>query len=98
LTAYGKAASQLESSEGYMSDERKEFIRRSLELNIIDIRSYRGYKGDLLIEITTMDPLVVKSIENIAKSLEMETVTQQNILSVYMIFCIAPTSEGYELK
>jgi len=94
----GKSISQLESSEHSMVDERKEIIRRSLEFDIIDIRTYGGYKGDLLVEITTMDPSVAKSIENIAKILGMETVTQQDVLSVFRIFCITPSSEGYDLK
>jgi len=94
----GKSISQLESSEGSMGDERKEIIRRALEFDIIDIRTYGGYKGDLLVEITTMDPSVAKSIENIAKILGIETVTQQDVLSVFRIFCITPSSEGYDLK
>ena len=96
--SYGKAVSQLESSEGSMCDERKELIRRVLEFNIIDVRTYGGYKGDLLVEITTMDPEVAKSIESIAKILGMQTVTQEDILSVLKIFCISPSDEGYDLK
>ena len=94
----GKSISQLESSEGSMEDERKEIIRRALEFDIIDIRTYGGYKGDLLVEITTTNPSVAKSIENIAKILGIETVTQQDVLSVFRIFCITPSSEGYDLK
>jgi len=94
----GKSIAQLESSEGSMEDERKEIIRRALEFDIIDIRSYGGYKGDLLVEITTMDPIVAKSIENIAKILGMESVTKQDVLSVFQIFCITPSSEGYDFK
>ena len=93
----GKSIAKLESSEHSMEDERKEIIRRSLEFDIIDIRTYGGYKGDLLVEITTMDPSVAKSIENIAKILNIETVTQKDVLSVYKIFCITPSSEGYDL-
>ena len=96
--AYGKSVAQLESSESNMCHERKEIIRRALEFDIIDIRSYSGYKGDLLVEITTMDPTVAKSIENIAKILGMETVTKEDILSVFQVFCITPSSEGYDLK
>lgn len=98
IWSQGKSVAQLESSEGSMCDERKEIIRRSLEFDIIDIRSYSGYKGDLLVEITTMDPTVSKSIENIAKILGMETVTKQDILSVFQVFCISPSTEGYDLK
>ena len=95
---YGKSVAHLESSENSMDDQRKEIIRRSLGLDIIDIRSYTGYKGDLLVEITTMDPTVVKALEEIAKSLGMETVTQKDVLSVFKFFSITPSEEGYDLK
>jgi len=98
IWSYGKSVAKLESSERSMGNERKEIIRRALEFDIIDIRSYAGYKGDLLVEITTMDPGVSKSIENIAKILGMETVTKQDILSVFQLFCITPSAEGYDLK
>ncbi len=98
IWSYGKSVAQLESSEGNMANERKEIIRRALEFDIVDIRTYSGYKGDLLVEITTMDPGVSKSIENIAKILGMKTATKQDILSVFQIFCITPSAEGYDLK
>ncbi len=98
IWSYGKSIANLESSENSMSDERKELIRRALEFDIIDIRSYGGYKGDLLVEITTMDSTVAKSIESIAKILNMEVVIQEDILSIFKIFCITPSSEGYDLK
>ena len=98
IWSYGKSVAQLESSESSMGEERKEIIRRALAFDIIDIRSYSGYKGDLLVEITTMDPTVSKSIDQIAKTLGMETVTQKDILSVFKIFCISAVSEGYDLK
>jgi len=71
ILSQGKSVAQLESSEGSMCDERKEIIRRALEFDIIDVRIYGGYKGDLLVEITTMDPTVSKSIESIAKIIGM---------------------------
>ena len=95
---YGKSVANLESSEGSMDDTRKEIIRRALEFDIIDIRTYGGYKGDLLVEITTMDPQVTKPIKMIAETLNMEVVIQQDILSVYKIFCISPSNAGYDLK
>ena len=94
----GKSISQLESSEGSMGDQRKEIIRRALEFERIRCLQQIETEQVDLVEITTMDPSVSKSIENIAKILGMETVKQQDVLSVFKIFCICPSSEGYDLK
>jgi len=93
-----KAASQLPSSDHSMDEKRKTVIRMSLEFDIIDIRSYVGYKGDPLIEITTMDPEVAKAIKNIVEKLELEVVVHKDILNVYKIFCISEPSDIYDLK
>jgi len=93
-----KAASSLTSSEFDMSDQRKKIIQEALKFNIVDIRSYTGYKGDLLVEITTMDPAVIASLKKTAETLGFETVIQQDIISIYKIFCITPSSNGYDLK
>ena len=93
-----KAASNLTSSEHDMSDQRKEIIRRALNFNIVDIRSYRGYKGDMLVEITSMENDVIRSIKSIAETLAFEVVIQKDIISLYKIFCISPSSNIYDLK
>ncbi len=93
-----KAASSLTSSEHDMSDQRKEIIRQALKFNIVDIRSYTGYKGDLLVEITTMEPDVITSLKKAAEALEFETVIQKDIISLYKIFCISPSFNIYDLK
>jgi len=95
---HGKSISRLPSSDNNMNDERKEIIRQALEFEIVDIRSYTGYKGDLLVEITTVDPDVAQSLKKIAESLGMETVIQKDILTIYKIFCITPSSNVYDLK
>jgi len=95
---HGKSVSHLASSDNSMSDERKEIIRRALEFDIIDIRSYTGHKGDLLIEITTMESDVAKSLKEIAETLGLEIVVEKNILSIYEIYCISLSTSGYELK
>ena len=93
-----QAKSTLSSSEGTMDNDRKEIIRTAIELDIIDIRSYRGYKGDMLIEITTMSPDVVRAIKSTAETLHFEIVIQKDIISLYKIFCISPAMNTYELK
>ena len=98
IWTYGKSISHLESSENSMDNDRKEIIRRSLGLDIIDIRTYAGYKGDLLVEITTMDSSVVETLKQIAASLDMEAVTHEDVLNIFKIYCISASHEGYELK
>ena len=93
-----QSKSSLESSEGTMDDDRKKIIRTALELDIIDIRSYRGYKGDMLIEVTTMSPDVVRTIKVAAEVLNFEIVIQKDIIALYKIFCISPSDNIYELK
>ena len=93
-----KAASSLTSSEHDMSDHRKEIIQQALKFNIVDIRSYTGYKGDLLVEITSMEPDVIQSLKKAAEALKFETVIQQDIISLYKIFCVSPSSNVYDLK
>ena len=98
IWAHGKSVSNFTSSENDMSNERKEIIRQALEFDIVDIRSYTGYKGDMLVEITTMKPDVTLSIKKIAETLGLEVVIQKDIISLYKIFCISPSSNAYDLK
>jgi hypothetical protein len=95
---HGKSVSKLPSSENSMNDERKEIIRQALEFDIIDIRSYSGYKGDLLVEISTMEHNVIRSLEKSAETLGLETVIKKDILTIYKIYCISASSNAYELK
>ncbi len=98
IWTHRKSVSRFPSSDNNMNDERKEIIRQALEFDIIDIRTYTGYKGDLLVEITTMEPDVMRSLKKIAETLGLETVIQKDILMIYKIFCISPSSNVYELK
>jgi hypothetical protein len=95
---HGKPVANLPSSEISMSEERKTFIRKALEFEIIDIRSYTGYKGDLIIEVTTMDPHAVAPLKQTAESLGMETASTKDILFIHKIYCITPVTNAYDLK
>jgi hypothetical protein len=95
---FRKSIASLVSSESSMSKERKEIIHQALKFNIVDIRSYAGYKGDMLVEITSMDPNVVESLKHSAEKLGLETVIKKNRLDVYELFCISPSSDIYDLK
>ncbi len=95
---YRKPASALPSSENSMDETRKSLIRKSLNFDIIDIRSYIGYKGDSIVEITTMREDVTKAIKSIAEILGLKAVIQQDALKIYKIFCIEAATDIYELK
>lgn len=86
-----KSKSDLDPSVGLMKEDRKSMIRFALDFEIKDIRSYSGYKGDLLIEITTFSPLVVERLKMHAISLGMETVVKHNVdMGLFQLYCITP--------
>jgi hypothetical protein len=93
-----KVVSELPSAEQKMDDNRKELIRRGLEFDIIDVRSYVGYRGDLLVEFTTLDLNAMQSLKKTAEDMEMEVVVRQNPLMIYQVYCITPTDDILELK
>ena len=95
---HGKAVSHLTSSENSMNDRRKKVIKHALDYDIIDVRSYRGYKGDQLIEITTMKSDVAEALKKIVEIIGLEVKVQQNTLSIYEVYCICPSTSTYELK
>ncbi|GEM_PF-1293059 len=96
---YGKVPSALEASHESMSDVRKAIIRSSLEYDIRDIRTYAGYKGDLLVEITSSSLDVIDRLEAEAKKLGMETVVKERFdVGIHELYCITPDEDLYELK
>lgn len=95
---HGKPASTLESSGNNMSDVRKEVIRQALKFNIMDIRTYTGYQGDLLVEITSMRSSAVLEIKKIAEELGLKTSVTKDSLSIHKLYCISPSSNIYDLK
>ena len=80
---------------------RKEIIRYALGFDILNIQTYSGYKGDLLVKITMPDdndePLRV--IRKKALDLGMEVVVKDNKnYLIYELYCIIPDESAYELK
>ncbi len=95
----GRAIGALPSSSHNMQQERKDIIKLALGLEIKDIRTYGGYKGDELVEITSTDLEVLKKIKGWATNLGMETVIKENpMTSVHELFCITPDEDVYELN
>lgn len=92
------SASKLPTSEHVMDEKRKEMIRKGLEFEIVDVRSYAGYKGDMLIAFITLKEDTMQSLKNIAESLGMEVVVKRDPLLHYQIYCITPGDHIYDLK
>jgi len=96
---YGKTASALEASHEALSDVRKQMIRFALDFPIRDIRTYSGYKGDLLVEITTGDDEILPKLKAHAESLGMEAVVKERYdTRIHEVFCIVPDEDIYGIK
>ena len=94
----GRSVGELPASSQDLAQERKDIIRYALSLNIRDVRTYSGFKGDLLVEITSSDKDVIAKIKVWAENLEMKTVVKENAMTnIYEIFCITP-DDVYELN
>jgi hypothetical protein len=97
---YGRTPSLLEHSPDDMSDSRKSMIRYALDQHPIrDIRTYSGYKGDLLIEITTSKADLLPLLKTYADKLGMRTAVKENRnVGIYELYCIAPDEDIYQIK
>lgn len=83
-----------------MQDERKKIIRYALDYDILDVNTYSGYKGDLIVKITVKEKDAVLAIREFAHSLGVkEVVVKQNPnLLAYEMYCVTPDENVYELK
>jgi len=83
-----------------MQTERKSIIRYALDFDIDDINTYSGYKGDLIVKITTKDMHAVVAIRKFAMDQNIkEVVVKQNPHLVdFEIFCVTPDKDVYHLK
>lgn len=94
-----KSASSLQASDDDLSTSRKKMIRFALDYPIRDIRTYSGYKGDLLIEITTHEEVILPKLQEYAESLEMSTVIKKLYeMRIFKIYCIEPDESIYQIK
>jgi len=95
---YGKDIGNLTASTQNMAQIRKDIIKFALNLEIKDIRTYSGYKGDLLVEITAMDLKVLKSIQVWTQEQGIKTVIKENPMTgLHELFCITPDEDVYAL-
>jgi len=83
-----------------MQEERKQILRFALNYNIEDVHTYSGYKGDLIVKITTKSKDVLSEIRKFALSLGIkEVVIKQNPGIVqYEIYCVTEDENVYHLK
>lgn len=70
-----------------MQEERKKILQYALNLDIKDVHTYSGYKGDLMVKIITKEEKVVTAIQEYALSLEIkEVVVKHNV--DYELYCV----------
>ncbi len=94
----GKSIGNLAPSPHNMEQVRKDIIKFALGFEIKDIRTYSGYKGDLLVEITAMEVPVLQKIKEWAENLGMGTVLKTNSMTmIHELFCITPDEDVYGL-
>lgn len=83
-----------------MQEVRKDIIRYALGYKIENINTYGGYKGDLVLKISSRDVESVAAIQRYASKLNLVDLVVKNNpnLGVYEIFCITKDEQVYELK
>lgn len=83
-----------------MQAERNKIIRFALDFYIDDVNTYSGYKGDLIVKITTKDKHAVIEIRKYALSLGVEDIVVKHNpnLVLYEIYCVTANEEVYHVK
>ena len=83
-----------------MQEERKSIIRFALDYSVVDIHTYSGYKGDLVVRITVKEKYAVIAIRKFALDLGIkEVVIKENKnLSQYELYCVTEDEGAYHIK
>lgn len=83
-----------------MQEERVKIIRYALDYSIADVHTYSGYKGDLVVRITTKERDAVIAIRRYALSLGIkEVVIKENKdIMQYELYCITEDEGAYHIK
>jgi hypothetical protein len=74
-----------------MQDQRRKILQYALNLNITDVHTYAGYRGDLMVKIITNDESVMNTIREYALSLNIKEVVVKHSVE-YVLYCV--TAEG----
>jgi hypothetical protein len=94
----GRSIGDLPFSTHVMAQERRDIIKLALGLDIKDVRTYAGYKGDLVVEITASDIDILKKIQGWAENMDMQTVIKENPMNmIHELFCITKDEDVYAL-
>lgn len=83
-----------------MQGERNKIIRYALDFYIEDVNTYAGYKGDLIVKITTKDKDAVIAIRKYALSLGVKDIVVKHNpnLIVYEVYCVTEDESVYHVK
>jgi hypothetical protein len=83
-----------------MHPERKKLIQYALDFDIENINTYSGYKGDLIVKITTKEKEAVLAIRKFAFSIGIKDVVikQNPNIEQFEIYCITSDENVYDLK
>ena len=83
-----------------MQQERKQIIQHALNYNIENVNTYSGYKGDLIVKITTKEKEAMMEIRRFALALGiLEVAVKQNPnLVEYEVYCVTKDDNVYEIK
>jgi len=80
-----------------MNEKKKRLIKESLQYPVIDIITFQGYRGDEVVEITTMDEGAKMAIQTISRHLGFEIETRVDTLGITRMYN-AIKSDVYDLK
>ena len=83
-----------------MQTKRKKIIQQALEYEIEDINTYSGYKGDLIVKITTKDRPAMMAIRKFALELDILEVVLKHYAGndLYEVYCVTQDDKVYNLK
>ena len=83
-----------------MHPERKKLIQYALDLEIEDVNTYSGYKGDLIVKITTKTKEAVIAIRKFALSLGIKEVVIKHNPNIeqFEVYCVTSNENVYDLK
>lgn len=83
-----------------MQAERKKILLYALDYDIKDVQTYSGYKGDLVLKITTSDKNAMLAIRKFALGLGILEVVVKHIPpnTEYEIYCVTPEENVYRIK
>jgi len=70
-----------------MDKQRRDVLQYALNLDISDVQTYAGYRGDLMVKIITDDESVMNAIHDYALSLGVKEVVVKHSVD-YVLYCV----------